>query len=302
LQNLRKYGDPPYRAVVVHGGPGAIGSMAPIAKELSSVAGILEPLLTSKTINGQLEELLAIIKNFADIPVILAGHSWGAWLIYIFAAYHPQMVKKIILIGSGPFKEEYSRRITEARLARLDEQQRKRLSSFHKALSDPGVKNNKLYKELRNSGEGNKMLPNALNDHSEDKMLPNALNDPEERNKNQIFTNLGKFLSEADSFNQIPDKGSDYEARFDIYQSVWAEAKELRNSGKLIKLGKKISCPVIAIHGDYDPHPHEGVEKPLSAVVIDFRMILLINCGHEPWLEKLAKERFYEILKEELNK
>jgi pimeloyl-ACP methyl ester carboxylesterase len=100
LTNLRKYGDPPYRAVVAHGGPGAVGSMAMVAQELSSVTGILEPLLTSKSINGQLEELRTIIKDLADIPVLLACHSWGAWLVYIFAAHYPVMAKKIILIGS----------------------------------------------------------------------------------------------------------------------------------------------------------------------------------------------------------
>ena len=95
--------------------------MAPVAKELSSVAGILEPLFKLRTINGQLEELYNVISDFAEIPVILAGHSWGAWLIYIFAAHYPEIVSKIILIGSGPFKEEYARSITKVRLNRLIE-------------------------------------------------------------------------------------------------------------------------------------------------------------------------------------
>ena len=29
---------------------------------------------------------------------------------------------------------------------------------------------------------------------------------------------------------------------------------------------------MIAIHGDYDPHPAEGVEKPLATVLKDFRL------------------------------
>jgi pimeloyl-ACP methyl ester carboxylesterase len=74
----------------------------------------------------------------------------------------------------------------------------------------------------------------------------------------------------------------------------------LRRSGRLLEMARKISSPVLAIHGDYDPHPAEGVEKPLSAVIRDFRFILLEKCGHKPWIERQARERFLAILEEEL--
>ncbi|MBN2487927.1 MAG: alpha/beta hydrolase, partial [Methanosarcinaceae archaeon] len=59
-------------------------------------------------------------------------------------------------------------------------------------------------------------------------------------------------------------------------------------------------CPVVAIHGDYDPHPATGIEEPLSRIVKDFRFILLKNCGHYPWMERDAKNKFYKIILEEL--
>ena len=90
------------------------------------------------------------------------------------------------------------------------------------------------------------------------------------------------------------------ECQYDIYQNVWKQAEELRSSGKLLQLGKKIQCPVVAIHGDYDPHPSEGVKDPLSRVLKDFRFILLESCGHSPWLERAARDRFYSILKREV--
>jgi len=76
----------------------------------------------------------------------------------------------------------------------------------------------------------------------------------------------------------------------------------MRQSGELLKLGEKISCPVVVIHGDYDPHPASGVERPLSRIIKDFRFILLKDCGHEPWKERLARQRFYEILRTEINR
>jgi pimeloyl-ACP methyl ester carboxylesterase len=92
------------------------------------------------------------------------------------------------------------------------------------------------------------------------------------------------------------------DCQVEIFQSVWKDAAELRRSGKLLELGNRIQCPVVAIHGDYDPHPAEGVQEPLSAILRDFRFILLKNCGHMPWIERRARDRFYGILNGELRK
>jgi len=101
MNNLRTYGTTPYRAAVIHGGPGAPGEMAPVARELSSLCGILEPLQTKTTLQGQLEELHTIVTENGHLPIILIGYSWGAMLSYIFTARHPSFVKKLILISSG---------------------------------------------------------------------------------------------------------------------------------------------------------------------------------------------------------
>ncbi len=81
---------------------------------------------------------------------------------------------------------------------------------------------------------------------------------------------------------------------------MWLEGKQLRQSGGLLALAKDIRCPVLAIHGDYDPHPADGVNVPLGQALKDFRFVLLEKCGHEPWKERAARGRFYEILKDEL--
>jgi len=44
MQNFREYGKAPFKTAVIHGGPGGSGEMAPVARELSSTRGILEPL------------------------------------------------------------------------------------------------------------------------------------------------------------------------------------------------------------------------------------------------------------------
>ena len=259
MLNLRKYGNQPFRVAVIHGGPGAPGEMAPVARELSSVMGVLEPLQTATTLEGQVRELKAVLEKHAALPVILVGFSWGALLSFIFTARHPSFVNKLVLIGSAPYEEKYALNITQTRLSRLTEQERERALSLMVTLDDPAG-----------------------------------------ADKNTPLAQLGELLSRADSYDPLPHDDEILECRYDVFQGVWGQASELRSSGKLLELGKRIKCPVVAIHGDYDPHPSAGVVEPLSRTLKDFRLILLEKCGHRPWLERNARDRFYNILKEEV--
>jgi len=131
--------------------------------------------------------------------------------------------------------------------------------------------------------------------------LATRLNNPKNRDKNRVFAEFGKVIDTADVWDPLLHtiEGIDY--RYDIYENVWKQAQEMRTRGGLVALGTHIHCPVVAIHGDYDPHPADGVRIPLSRVIKNFRFIVLENCGHRPWLERSAKTRFYEILNEELD-
>ncbi len=107
---------------------------------------------------------------------------------------------------------------------------------------------------------------------------------------------LGRLIFfKADSFDPITDNTELLEFQYYIYQSVWKEAEELRQSGKLLEFGKTIECPVVAIHGDYDPHPYQGVKNPLGKILKNFKFILLKNCGHHPWLERKEKKQFNDV-------
>ncbi|MBA7697714.1 hypothetical protein ES703_106382 [subsurface metagenome] len=130
--------------------------------------------------------------------------------------------------------------------------------------------------------------------------LIETLNDPAIEDKNTPMERLGELWARADSYESLLLDSEVLEFQYDINKSVWAGAKKLRSSRQLLELGKRIKCPVVAIHGDYDPHPAEGVQDPLSRVLMDFRFIRLEKCGHYPWLERSARDRFYAILKSEI--
>ena len=114
------------------------------------------------------------------------------------------------------------------------------------------------------------------------------------------FERFGELINKADSYALLPYETEVLFNDPSIYHSVWEQAGKMRGNGELIKLGTRIKCPVVAIHGDYDPHPAEGVSIPLSRALEDFRFILLERCGHRPWLELHARDDFYRILRTEI--
>ena len=113
--------------------------MAPVARELSSVRGVLEPLQTAPSIEGQVQELRTVLQEKADLPVTLIGWSWGAMLGFIFAAQHPSFVAKLILVGSGVYEEKFAVNIMKTRLSRLNEEERAEAFSMMRKLEDPAV-------------------------------------------------------------------------------------------------------------------------------------------------------------------
>ena len=256
---MRTYGQAPFKVAVIHGGPGAPGEMAPVAAKLSKTCSVLEPFQTAATVDGQVQELRALLEENGNLPMTLIGHSWGAWLIFILAARYPALVSKLILVGSGPFEAEYAAGIMETRLGRLTEGEKTAVTALFKALDNPDT-----------------------------------------QDKNTILARLGRIIAKADTCDPLPYEketgAGDTACNGDINGSVWKEAAELRRSGRLLALGEKISCPVTAIHGDYDPHPAAGVREPLSRVLKDFEFILLERCGHNPWMERYAGEEFFRVI------
>jgi pimeloyl-ACP methyl ester carboxylesterase len=260
---LRKYGKAPFSVAVVHGGPGAAGEMAPVALRLASGRGILEPLQRADSLEGQVEELRTALEQDGTPPITLIGFSWGAWLSLIIAARYPKLVKKLILIGCGGIEERNAEETQGTRLDRLSAQEKEEVSS-----------------------------------------LTDILGNPTATEKDAAFARLGALFSKTDTYDPIaltPHDDGPIDYRVDIFLSVWKDAAKLRRSGRLQELVKSVRCPVTAIHGDYDPHPADGVKKTLSASLETFRFILLEKCGHAPWRESSASGPFFRILEEELS-
>ena len=134
MREPRRHGYSPFSTVVLHGGPGAPGSAQGLAAGLGTLCGVLEPFQTENTVEDLLSELTETLQRYADPPVTLIGHSWGAWLGFLFAARHPEAVHKLILVSSGPFEDRYVPLITKTRMERMGPEGR---SLFHKIFESP---------------------------------------------------------------------------------------------------------------------------------------------------------------------
>ncbi len=259
MRPVRQWGPGPYPVAIIHGGPGAPGEVAHVARDLSQVKCMLEPFQTETTLEGQIQELRSVLADHGKVPVTLIGFSWGAFLSWMLTARYPALVSKLILVSSPPFEEHYAASVTKTRLDRLKAAER-----------------------------------------AEAQALLGQIDNPSTPNKDALLGRLGCLLAHADAFDPITLENEAFHCQYDIFKGVWDEAAEQRRSLILLRMAHSIKCPVVAIHGDYDPHPAEGVKDPLTRELSDFRFILLKKCGHRPWIERYANEEFFETLAKEI--
>jgi pimeloyl-ACP methyl ester carboxylesterase len=109
MLRVREYGDSGPRVIVLHGGPGAAGHMAPVARGLAGSYRVIEPLQRGNggerlTVARHVADLHEIINVYAqDCHPAMLGASWGAMLALAYAAAHPDSTGPVILVGCGTF-------------------------------------------------------------------------------------------------------------------------------------------------------------------------------------------------------
>ncbi|MFQ9922708.1 MAG: alpha/beta hydrolase [Beduini sp.] len=126
--------------VLIHGGPGAIGSLHILAQQLGKSIGVAEHIQTKYTIEDLIEELKQDISPL-NHKVTLLGHSWGAWLAGLFAKRYPELVENVILVGCPPLAERYVSMIEERRYQRFTLEEKEQFQTLLKKLGDPADEN-----------------------------------------------------------------------------------------------------------------------------------------------------------------
>lgn len=217
MNTYRTHGDGPIEIAALHGGPGGFGGMVNLAVTLSEQYGVVEPFQTAQTVMGQVHELRDIVTKLVSHPLVVIGHSWGAWLAYIFAATYPFLVRKIILVGSGPYENHYYPVSQQRREQRFTDEDKRQITYLTAKLSDPGMKNTR-----------------------------------------EVLLQLNAVFSRVDNVDLLEDEVTEVEEidptilniQPGYVHGLLQEAMAMQKSDELLRYAKKITCPVVAIHGD----------------------------------------------------
>ncbi|WP_199619527.1 alpha/beta fold hydrolase [Paenibacillus alkalitolerans] len=261
MNEYNVYGRKEVSLVLVHGGPGARGSLKDLAVMLSKDLGILEINQSKLSIKELIEDMNKYITKTCKNKVALLGHSWGAWLVCLYAHNYPDKVEKIILVGSGSFDTRYVKEFSDRRLSRLSKDEK---SEYDLLMKD--------------------FISNDLS------------------NKDEVMFKFGKLMAKIDTYEFVGNEYSTIgEASFQMFNSIWNEASNLRKTGELMNIMKEIDVPIHVIHGDYDSHEIKGVLEPFEEYGIQCTYDVIKRCGHYPWREKYGKNEFLDIIIKEVN-
>jgi len=254
---VRSYGSSGPPVLVLHGGPGSPGYLAPLARALADRFLVLEPFQrgssdTPLTVARHVEDLDALLRSrFPDRSAALVGHSWGAMLALAQAAAHPHRIRSVALIGCGTFDGQARRRMREILDRRTDDALRRCLESLAQEIPDPDER-------LRVRGS----LIDRL-----------YLVDP----------------VEAEEDNTPCDARA--------HQETWEDMLRLQREQVYPAAFATITAPVLMLHGAEDPHPGRMIRTSLAPHLPQLEYREWPRCGHYPWLERAVRDEFLEALR-----
>jgi len=252
---VRIYGEFGPQVILLHGGPGAAGYMAPVARELSDAFHVIEPFQRrsendSLTVQRHIDDLDDVVREYCteEQPAIV-GHSWGAMLALAYAAQHADVARCIVLIGCGTFDQGARYHLQSTLVERTTPQLTCRLGRLSREIADPDVRLC-VYSRL--------LEPLYIYD---------ALQD------------------ETHETEEYDHKGHD---------ESWRDMLRLQACGVYPETLVRVRTPLLMIHGDWDPHPGQSTLKTLVPYLPQIEYAELTNCGHYPWRERHTRGRFYD--------
>lgn len=254
---VRRYGEAGPRVVVLHGGPGAPGSVASLARALASRVRVLEPLQRrAGRVSLTVERHVLDLAQVAPEQALLVGWSWGAMLGLSYAARFPERVRGLVLVGCGTYHAD-DRALFEARLdARLGEPGRARRTELQAALR--------------------------------------TAQDAAERSRR--LAALGTLMMSAESYDRLTAGEGHDELTVDAagHRETWNDVLRLQAEGIEPQAFTAIRAPALMLHGDADPHPGQATRDRLRPFLPQLEYVEYPRCGHEPWRERHARDAFLE--------
>ena len=261
---FRAYGSEGPLVVLLHGGPGAPGYMAPVGQRLAAASfRVFEPFqrrsgAAALGVHQHVSDLATFIDAEApQSPPAIVGHSWGAMLALCFGSEFPELATALVLIGCGTFdarsRAEYKTRVA----ARTPPDFESKLEHISTEIEDPDERFRRL---------GNLLLPVYSHTPTVQRMLE------------QESTFAGICCDAAGNLES------------------WNDMLRLQAEGILPARFSAIKAPVLMLHGADDPHPGPMIFASLDPHVRHLEYHEIESCGHYPWLESKAGPEFEDSL------
>ena len=254
---FRTYGTAGPTVAVLHGGPGAAGHMAPVARVLCESFQVLEPFQRGAgddplTVARHVEDLRELLEDRrSGTAPALIGSSWGAMLALAYAAAHPDRTGPLVLIGCGTFDSIAREQMKEIVAARMDEGLRSRFDSLAAAF-------------------------------------PN----PDER-----LAEMGRLITPLYEYDPLPPEADAEEHDGRAHHETWDDMLRLQREGIYPRAFSAVRVPVLMLHGAFDPHPGRMILESLRPYMPQIEYREWEECGHYPWRERAVRDLFFETMR-----
>lgn len=256
----RSHGRAGPTVVAIHGGPAAAGSAAPVARGLAQWCKVLEPWQ-----RGSGDEPLTVRRHVADLHELIAACCPGqkpalvgmSWGAMLALAYAAEHPDTV-----GP--------LVLVGCGTFDPASRRQLRDTLAARTTED-----LQRRLA--------------------QVEQTCDDPGERMMRQHEIGLSLFNYDP----VLPAPAEPDSPPFDLQAHVetWNDMLAQQQSGVYPQAFRRIASPVLMLHGDYDPHPGPMIRDSLLPHIPQLEYLELERCGHEPWLERSAREPFFAQLR-----
>ena len=256
---VRRYGQAGPLVLVLHGGPAAVGDVAPIAQGISKSFRAVEPWQRGSgsvplTVARHVADLHALATELGgDSPLAIVGHSWGAMLALCYAAEYPSKTGPLVLVGCGTFDPAARNRMLATIEDRMDDSLRDQLDRTSTEVADPADRFMRTFK-------------------------------------------LTRHLFDFDPINPYAEKEESEPFDLEAYQQTWNDMAKLQADGTYPRAFGVIKSPVLMLHGQYDPHPGTLIRDSLLRHLPQLEYHEWERCGHSPWIEKFAREAFFSVI------
>lgn len=253
---VRRHGTDGPIVVVIHGGPGAAGSAVELALGLSESFAVVEPWQRGS--HGL--EPLTVAKHIADLHDLVVSIGDGAPPALVGESWGAMLALA--------YAAEYPHEAGPIVLVGC--------GTFNKESRAVGVK-------IRE-----KRIAEYIADHPEH-AADLDLNLPDR---------IMKWHGMTDTYAAVNVAASVAAGPFDAkaYKESWEDMIRCQEMGLYPGAFSKILSPVIMMHGSYDPHPGRLIRDSLKPVLPQLEYHEFERCGHQPAIEKYAKEEFFAVM------